>query len=167
MPRHKKQAPTYIVLRTELDPLTHDKVCTCLCRCGKEFTARLVDLGTKEVTSCGCTETGEKEAKDTVEEETPTEPKKKTRAFAPRSVPSRTGEIHGYITIDKMVRDPAGNIYWKWYCVCGFRGKHRTKAITAMTDTKTCGSKRCENMMRNGLTIDEAHAIVRKYRNRS
>lgn len=164
MPRPKKQAPTYIVLRTELDPLTHDKVCTCLCKCGKEFTARLIDLGTKEVVSCGCAEVGEETMTENTE---PAPKKKKTRAFSVRSVPSRTGEIHGYITVDKMVRDHAKNIYWKWFCVCGFKGRDRSKTITAMTDTKTCGSKRCENMMRNGLTIDEAHAIVRKYRNRS
>ena len=161
MPRPKKQAPTYIVLSTELDPLTHDKVCTCLCKCGKEFRARLIDLGTNEIISCGCTETHDEE-KETVEP-APVK-KRKTNVRDPKS---RTGEIHGYITVDTMVRDPARNIYWKWHSVCGFRGKHKAKAIAAMSDTKTCGSKRCESMMRNGLTIDEAHAIVRKYRSRS
>ena len=167
MSRPKKQAPTYIVLSTELDPLTHDKVCTCLCKCGKEFRARLIDLGTKEISSCGCTEANTEEATETeTKETTGLEPVKK-KGKAVRDPKSRTGEIHGYITVDTMVRDPARNIYWKWHCVCGFRGKHKAKAIAAMSDTKTCGSKRCENMMRNGLTIDEAHAIVRKYRNRS
>lgn len=125
----------------------------CKCQCGKRFTLMAEDPTYDTDTKCvSCTMLGG--------------PKKHEPRVAPevtkklRTPPNRVGESKGYVTFTGYRREPGTDkIIWQWECICGFKGEN---PLSSIHDKKTCRSKRCSNMMNNGLTIDEARKILRE-----